>query len=434
MEQEQVFVDSLDGYEFEELCAQIYRRLGYEVQNVPDVGDEGRDLVLRSPQGETIIVECKHWPSGAIGRPVVQKLHSAILTYQGASKGIILTTGSFAGPARDYITKLNEPIELMDFHRLKDLAAKAGFVLVSTRDPVPVLSFSLSDRDALKRLLDAKVFCSFLSAPSVPSELFSVASRSITLKPAYLVRYSLRQDFSTSVGVLHQLNVDDARLLLEARNGDMLPQGLTMFLQQASVVPLKEALGQGGKIPQESFKLGGAELKEAAKTHIVSLHRAVISYTARNNRSYTLDCIPSKRNIFLKDIRQVYVPEQALDVRALSHQYKMNFVEDGQHIYWLEHPLIYRCCLCAATLEQGLLCNACGAIAHSPRIIFPHSFRCKVCKKTICKRCAFVVRRWGFFKKILCYQCTGAYPKTKVRKLVAESPTSPSAASVLPRH
>jgi restriction endonuclease Mrr len=49
-----------------------------------------------------IVVECKH--TDAVGRPVVQKLHSAVATFEfdGHKRGMVATTGRFTGPAEEY--------------------------------------------------------------------------------------------------------------------------------------------------------------------------------------------------------------------------------------------------------------------------------------------------------------------------------------------
>jgi restriction endonuclease Mrr len=49
-----------------------------------------------------IVVECKH--TGTVGRPVVQKLHSAIATFEfdGPKRGMVVTTGRFTNPAQEY--------------------------------------------------------------------------------------------------------------------------------------------------------------------------------------------------------------------------------------------------------------------------------------------------------------------------------------------
>lgn len=421
-ESDHIFLDNLDGSEFEELCAEIYRRLGYEVENVQDVGDEGRDLILKSPEGDTIVAECKHWPGGSISRPVVQKLHSAVMT-SSAKRGLVLTTGSFTKPARDYVEKLkgSVEIELIDMLRLKDLAAKVGIKLVSTDDPVPILSFRIADSATLKHQLDLQVFKQFMSSPVTPENLFTLARRSIDPKPVYLVRYSLRQDFTTSVGLIHRVNVPDALLLVDAETGATFSEGLTTFLQSTAVLPVGEALDTAQASFKKSFKIGAAELKETSKAHIQRLHSSSVSYRGCNNHVYTLHCIPSKRNIFLKDVRQVYAPEQHLEICAIKHTYNLNLFENGQSFYWLTTPDTSICKVCLKSFRRGLLCNSCGATAHPPGLIFPHSFRCKRCKRTLCKRCAYWVRRWFLFKTILCEQCANTFPAGKVRKLTAGS-------------
>lgn len=104
---DQIFIDNLDGAGFEMLCAHIYERLGYQVHNVRHTGDKGRDLIMRSPEGELIVGECKHWAGGSIGRHIVQKLHSAAIN-ENAQKALILRTrGSLTKSARDYIDGLS---------------------------------------------------------------------------------------------------------------------------------------------------------------------------------------------------------------------------------------------------------------------------------------------------------------------------------------
>lgn len=93
-----VFLDKMSGFEFEDLIADILTRLELgKVEKVLYTQDGGRDILVRSPNG-LIVVECKHHPKGSIGRPVVQKLHSAVITSK-ALKGILVTTGHFTKEA-----------------------------------------------------------------------------------------------------------------------------------------------------------------------------------------------------------------------------------------------------------------------------------------------------------------------------------------------
>ena len=55
-----------------------------------------------------IVVECKH--TGTVGRPVIQKLHSAIATFDfdGPKRGMVVTTGRFTSPAQEYADHLEQ--------------------------------------------------------------------------------------------------------------------------------------------------------------------------------------------------------------------------------------------------------------------------------------------------------------------------------------
>jgi len=73
-------LDDLSGFEFEDVMEDVFRNLGFEnVRQAERTADEGRDVIMEEVVDGTrraIIVECKH--TGTVGRPVVQKLHSAI--------------------------------------------------------------------------------------------------------------------------------------------------------------------------------------------------------------------------------------------------------------------------------------------------------------------------------------------------------------------
>ena len=131
-EVETVYLDGLNGFEFEQLCERIFHRAGWgSVERIGGVGDGGRDLIIHKRNGEEIVVECKHQPDSAIGRPIVQKLHSAVVS-TGADAGIIITTGRYSQKAIEHAKILSEdtPIDLFDLLRLTELAWKAQIKLV----------------------------------------------------------------------------------------------------------------------------------------------------------------------------------------------------------------------------------------------------------------------------------------------------------------
>ena len=83
-------LDNFSGFEFEDLMEDVFRNLGYEnVRQAAKTADEGRDILMEEVVDGTrraIVVECKH--TGSVGRPVVQKLHSAIATFDFDGEGV----------------------------------------------------------------------------------------------------------------------------------------------------------------------------------------------------------------------------------------------------------------------------------------------------------------------------------------------------------
>ena len=427
-----VFLESLDGFEFEELCARIYRQLGYRVENIQSTGDEGRDLVLNSPDGETIVVECKHWSKGTVGRPVLQKLHSAMLTYP-AKRGAVITTGSFAKQALGYIDKVAEDIQLIDLPKLRALALQAGINVISGPDSMPLLVCPVSPDKALEGRLDQALFSKLASSPAQAASLFNIRARRTTWDPAYVVRYSVNQDFSTSVGLIHSINVHDETLLLSAEDGEEFLDQIVDLLETASLHDAFDAHEARGPSDMPPFVLGATEITETAKGHIRKLHTRIVRYQGRNGQQYRKECVPTKRHISLNDIAQVYIPLQEVEVAALKTQYELGFIEGDDDFFCLEHTDL-RCRQCSqptsrtppqvseflSALSQGVraqICNTCGAITHLAAWWFPHSFLCASCRKTICRSCAYWVPKLALFKRILCDTCADSLLSGATRKL-----------------
>lgn len=110
---EAVSLDGMDGFEFQHFVAHLFERIGYgKGEEIRQARDAGQDIIVRSVDGSTIIIECKHHPRGIIGRPTVQKLHSAVITAK-AKKGFVVTTGHFSLEANSYAKSLRALIELI---------------------------------------------------------------------------------------------------------------------------------------------------------------------------------------------------------------------------------------------------------------------------------------------------------------------------------
>ena len=97
MSMKQLFLEDSDGDTFESICQHIFEEYFHVmVERTPLVGDGGKDLKIHYPGG-MVYVECKH-QANPVGRPIVQKFHSAMIT-DHISRGIIVSTGGFSKDA-----------------------------------------------------------------------------------------------------------------------------------------------------------------------------------------------------------------------------------------------------------------------------------------------------------------------------------------------
>ena len=416
---DRIFIDNLDGAGFEMLCAHIYERLGYQVHNVQHTDDKGRDIILKSPEGEIIVGECKYWARGSIGRPIVQKLHSAAIN-ENAQKALILTTGaSLTKGARDYIDGLSPALELIDMPKLNDLATRAGIALISGQS-MPILCLPLFGSNSLiKQKLKEDLFSQFMSSPATSEQLLSVVWESSKWIPVYLVQYSLKQEFSTTVGVIHRIDVSGEWVVLNGEeDGVELPKRLAKLLSDCvhTLPEIGDVFKSTTSIPSKQFELDASALKDRAKERIVKIHSKSVEYWGRNNQNYKRKCIPSKRNIYLKDSRQVYLPIQELKIQAITHHYRLTLADNGRDVCYLDCGDLFICKICdrGKKVEARALCNSCGAITHRRHC----SRQCNECDKTICRECTYWTSKWLIFRKYLCYECgIGADARKKVYRL-----------------
>ncbi|RIK33842.1 MAG: hypothetical protein DCC55_34195 [Chloroflexi bacterium] len=95
-------LDDLTPVEFEHLVARLYERMGYRTEVTRQSRDHGVDVIgQRATQFgvEKIIVQCKHYPKGAVGEPVIRELLGAWSEHQDAQFAVVVTSGSFSQDA-----------------------------------------------------------------------------------------------------------------------------------------------------------------------------------------------------------------------------------------------------------------------------------------------------------------------------------------------
>ncbi len=112
---------------FERLVVELVVAMGYggsrvdAGQAIGQSGDDGIDGIINEDRLglDIIYLQAKRW-EGTVGRPVVQAFAGS-LEGQRARKGILITTSRFSQEAKEYVTRIEKKIILIDGERLADL-------------------------------------------------------------------------------------------------------------------------------------------------------------------------------------------------------------------------------------------------------------------------------------------------------------------------
>ncbi|MEU3788640.1 restriction endonuclease [Streptomyces fructofermentans] len=96
--------EDLDPDEFEQAVAELCRRDGcLDVDVVGGAGDLGADVVARTPDGRTVVIQCKRYCDGnRVGSQDLQRFGGTCFTVHGADVAAVVTTSNFTAPALEY--------------------------------------------------------------------------------------------------------------------------------------------------------------------------------------------------------------------------------------------------------------------------------------------------------------------------------------------
>jgi restriction system protein len=113
---------------FERLVIDLLVKMGYggtrkdAGQAVGRSGDGGIDGIIKEDRLglDIMYIQAKRWNQKTVGRPEIQKFAGA-LQGRRAKKGIFITTSSFSQTARDYVSRIDSKIVLIDGETLAQL-------------------------------------------------------------------------------------------------------------------------------------------------------------------------------------------------------------------------------------------------------------------------------------------------------------------------
>ncbi|MFC4358945.1 restriction endonuclease [Halobium salinum] len=366
-------LDDLSGFEFEDVMEDVFRKLGYQnVRQSEKTGDEGRDILMEERvdgRQRGIVVECKH--QDRVGRPVVQKLHSAITTYDfdGPKRGMIVTTGSFTDQAKEYTQRLRNQgdgtdIELIDGNDLRGLAEDVGLNLYNGRIEI-LCDQTLRPIDPAGGI-ESPVREAFQKVANFDARKLSEVDSTVEFEPVVFIDAETNARFETSVGVIHQVN-ERTQLLLRADG--TTPQAADETIQQLVADGGQHTVGVDDRRIVDVFAsthtnhFGQTETdyKEWVVDHLQRKHTTTVEYTGDNNVDYEKECVPNLSDISVSSISPLYVPRIRSQTKLKDYEYSLEYYAAGPSRQTVENG-IGRCVHCDGTLLKHTYCDNCGSI------------------------------------------------------------------------
>jgi len=374
-------LDELSGFEFEDLIEDVFRNLGYEnVRQAERTADEGRDVLMEEVVDgirRAIIVECKH--TGTVGRPVIQKLHSAIATFDfdGPKRGMVVTTGRFTNPAQEYADRLQEkddpyPIELLDGEDLREIADDIGLDLYNGRIEI-LCDETLRPYDPAAEI-DAPVAEAFRDIENIDAGDVPTPHSQVTFRPVVAITADTNAVFETSVGVIHRIN-DRTRFVVHAERGhpqiadtDVAPL-VTENLHSTVDLDVDQFGEVFDDIEERRFGQTQTEYKEWAVERLQDSHTTTVTYTGDNNVTYNKTCEPNRSDISVQSIEPVYLPDVRQTTELQEYTYPYEYYAAGPSRVTAEDG-IHRCVHCdtSGVNDAYTYCPNCGAIACNSHI------------------------------------------------------------------
>jgi restriction endonuclease Mrr len=368
-------LDDLSGFEFEDVMEDVFRNLGYDnVRQAARTADEGRDIVMEEVVDGTrrsIVVECKHTES--VGRPVVQKLHSAVAThdFDGPRRGMVATTGRFTGPAEEYAERLEAnddpyPIELIDGRILRELADEVGLDLYNGRIEV-LCDETLRPHDPTGPV-DAPLLQAVRDVENRSVEELPSPHRRAHLQPVVLVSARIQATFETSVGVIHRVNETDGVALHAGRDGptpcsEAASQLVGNNLSQAIDLDEDAFAATYDDLVVNRFGRTQTEYKDWAVDRFRRRHTTTVQYTGDNNVTYTKECEPNQSDISVQSVTPVYLPQIRFGVTLGEYRHGYEAYIAGPSRVTVEDA-VRRCVHCGTDASDGAYtyCANCGSI------------------------------------------------------------------------
>ncbi len=393
-------LDDLSGLEFESLMVDVFRNYGYEnVRQTPKTGDEGRDILMTESvngQRQDVVVECKHMEQ--VGREIVQKLHSAVITYDysGPTRGMVVTSGTYTAQAREYVEKVKTngdgiEIELVDGNTLLDIADETGLDLQNGAVEL-ICRRTLPPGD-----VESPVTEQFEAIKNVATTDLGRIESTAEFRPVVTIETHTDAQFETSVGCIHRVNERDTFHI----HGDHTPpQPIDSPLRQLisgnayRTLELADAKEQDGFVDTGvvRFRHAESDFEAWAVDQLQKKYTTTVEYTGDNNVDYEKECVPTESHVSISELRSVYVPRIRSETQLNEYTYTLAYDAVGPDRHIVDNE-ITRCVHCDWSWTPLTYCDNCGSIN-----CWRHIRTERVDNEPVCTDCA-VTERFALRKR-----------------------------------
>ena len=278
----------------------------------------------------------------------------------------------------------------MNLQKFAEVADSVGIRFDSN---VPVLTYPILNAGSLASMVLRKA--SIKSHPDKAEDIFTTNVDSIKLHACWLVNATIRQDFKTSVGVIHSINKNSISHVFSDYFGNIVGSFNGERLEEMSDI-LNRSI-----VSTDEFRHDGKEIRNIMTDGLILKYTKMVKYSTRNNRQYNKMCKPAKKNVRLNHVQKVYMPEYSMTFKALECEYSVAAVTKNAGIN-VQGDGLLRCVICKSAAPDALLCNDCGNITHRGK---KHGMECHLCEKTVCRICVRHKRRLLLFKRHFCRKC-----------------------------
>ena len=378
---ERIYLSNIDGYQFEVFVEKLLQKLGYKTQRTAYTNDEGRDIIAER-YGVSYVIECKHQKS-SIGRPIIQKIHSATITYSDNAIGMVITSSNFSPAAVKYSKQIN--VELIDGDELKRMGNKAGFVILdSYREENPTNLPYICELPELRTsygYVYEHALSDLVSYPVAAANYFKdkTPKKSIYYKKVIMVKIKYDVIFKTSTYIMDKIYKTEYKFFNEQFKElyvkDYFPESrLRIYNTNANHPAMLDYI----RAPNFTYLKGNVSNSIKRKNYNYN-------YRGKNGQFYNKSFNMKDKDFSILDIKFILVPTQNI-------QYEIS-----NETFWATIEYFDGIFVKGDNKKPKFICNACDKIFFNTSMI-----PCDFCLTILCKKCVKYVNHNIFGRKNYC--------------------------------